>query len=176
MEGISRLPAEYQLPAIFLQRLRQTIHDENRRAKPHVIHAIPTGSSRARIHQLTDIKRIARGRRHPPELPMPRIVAANLIENSLERILAHSQDFRKELVHAALHYGLPMYFQSWNCGHSMENQGDHPYFKHPQLNKYIPSCKDPCKTGFHSVFGPSSVRLLNLMSEPQFNSPSCIRK
>ena len=122
------------------------------------------------------MKRISRGRRHPPELPMPRIVAANLLADSTEGFVSYSPDFRKELVHAALHYGLPMYFQSWNCGHSMENQGDHPYFKLPQLNKYIPFCTDPCKTGFHSAFEPASLRVMNLMSEPQFNSPSCARK
>ena len=82
MEDIFRLPELHKLLSMFLQRLRQTIHDDNRRAKSHVVHAIPTGSSRARIDDLTDMKRISRGRRHPPEPPMPRIVAANLLAHS----------------------------------------------------------------------------------------------
>ena len=123
MEDSFRLPELHRLPARFFQRLRQAIHDDNRRANSLVVHAIFTRSSRARIDELTDMKRTSRGRRHPPELPMPRIVAANLLADSTEGFVAYSQDFRKQLLHAAFHYGLPMYFQSWICGHSMENQG-----------------------------------------------------
>ena len=81
MEGIFRLPEEYKFPAMLLQRFRQITHTENRRNKSH---ANPIGSLRARIDQLTDIKRIARGRRHPPELSMPLIVAANLFDNYIK--------------------------------------------------------------------------------------------
>ena len=51
-----------------------------------------------------------------PRAVLPRDVVRNVLADPCNHIMTYDSDFIEDIISSALMYGMPLFFNSWNCG------------------------------------------------------------
>jgi hypothetical protein len=111
-----------------------------------------------------------------PRAVIPRDALQRLLADPCNHIMTYDADFIEDIISSALIYGMPLFFNSWNCGWTAE-EGVAELIRAPPRRP--PSHKDWTQTGFFSCLGYEWEKVNpNFLPHPyaHFNGPSCLRK
>ena len=111
-----------------------------------------------------------------PRAALPRAVVQNLLADPCNHIMTYDADFIEDIVSSALIYGMPLFFNSWNCGWRKE-EGVATLVRAPP--RRLPSNKDCTQIGFFGCFGYEWQKVgQHWLPHPyaHFNGPTCLKK
>ncbi len=87
-----------------------------------------------------------------PRAVIPRDVLRRLLEDPCHRIMKYDQSFIEDIISSALIYGMPLFFNSWNCGWTAE-EGVAELIR-------APPCRPPSNTDWtHRFLQLSQLRM-----------------
>ena len=85
-----------------------------------------------------------------PRAMLPRDVVRNLLADPRNNIMTFDSNFIEDIISSALTYGMPLFFNSWNCAWCAD-EGEATLIRAPPRRP--PSNSDWTQTGFFSCLG-----------------------